>query len=59
MLEEKFNWIPSISYFPGRVGGLGGWVGESEIKANSVSFQLKLPVWTELGKKLTDIFTVV
>ena len=21
MLENKFGWIPAISYFPGRVGG--------------------------------------
>ena len=32
-------------------GWPGGWVaGGIEIKANSVKFQLKLPVGTELGK---------
>ena len=36
MLESKLIQIPAISYFPGRAGGLGGWVEEIKIKTNSV-----------------------
>ena len=51
MLESKLIQIPTISLLF-RVGGrVAGWVaGGIEIKANSVQFQLKLPVGTELGK---------
>ena len=58
MLENKFYLIHTISLLfrvGGRVGGwvagwVGGWAaGLIEIKANSVQFQLNLPVGTELG----------
>ena len=48
MLENKLIQIPAISYFP-----VWGWVGvgggKFENKANSVSFQLKLPVELNLA----------
>ena len=53
MLENKFYLIPAIFYFPGRVGGwVVGWLGgeELKLKLTQFQFQLKLPVWTELGK---------
>ena len=45
MIKWKLIKIPAISYFPGRVGCLIGF----KIKTNSGQFQLKFPVWTELG----------
>ena len=46
MLESKFCSNPAISLLFRWLGGWGaGWV---ENKANSVQFQLKLPVLTEL-----------
>ena len=46
MLESKLIPIPTISL----LFRVAGWVaGGIEIKANSVQFQLKLPVGTELG----------
>ena len=45
MLESKFYSIPARSYLSGWGWGWGwGWVGGIKNKANSVQFQLKLPV---------------
>ena len=52
MLESKCYWFPA--------GSLLSWVvaaamwGGIKNQANSVSFQLKLPVWTKFGKTESD-----
>ena len=43
---KKFCWIHAISLLFWVAGRVAGGI---ENKANSVQFQLKLPVWTELG----------
>ena len=46
MLESMFLFLALKLLSP-----VVGWVVWIKIKANSVQFLLKLPIWTELGKK--------
>ena len=63
MLESNFYCIWPFSLLfrvgGGLAGRTAGWAaGGIEIKANSVQFQLKLPVGTELGNYVfKDIFS--